>query len=212
VKHLVLQHPRLAGASFLLFGCALAALIAVLLVPVGACENWVLPVAREERRSQELAEKIRILHDFNDLVEQVSTDLIAGRTSLKTAVGDLEQSEKAKESRWLEILRTVYSADSGSASLATALIQHVRVKLSRRKAACAGEILEPLAAEYRTIYGSEPVLPPLLADPEPLDQARLQPFAVVPRSSPDLVAVSVKPIKPDQDPNRKSDRTRRPSQ
>ncbi len=156
------RRPRLAG-TILTLGCGtLALVLAYSGYSAVTVTDWTEVVREHERHARFLSARHETTNDYADLRRALSSDLIGGRFALTAAVHKLEGTSKAKDANWMGVLRELYQSDSVPATLASDLLQEVRLTLSGR--AGAADILRRLRGEFRTEFGTDPVLPPLPAE------------------------------------------------
>jgi hypothetical protein len=159
------QRPRAAGkvlvlscvilATVVLYSGLLAWAVAGRSVAPGLCDPEVAAVSD---RSRDLDRQRERVGAYQQLLERLSADLIAGRRTLPEAVGLLAESERGRSPDWLRYLGRAYPGRSEQARLAANLVYHA-LFLLQGGSSVDEETARRLAADYRQCYGIPLTLP-----------------------------------------------------
>jgi hypothetical protein len=155
-------HRPKTGGRVLIFACTATFLVVAYSCYIGLQEEPLNLTGTED--SFEAEQKGRILdkerarqRQYAKLLAQLSDALVARRLTLREAVDQLAQSEKARNPQWIAMFHRTYPGRSDAECLAINLIKHALSSVSNDPAA-RDRLASQLETEYQTTFGSEVIL------------------------------------------------------
>jgi hypothetical protein len=120
--------------------------------------------AATSRETFDAEQKGRILdkemcrqQQYHALLNELGRDLLGRRVTLRDAVAQLAQTEKAQNPRWMNVLHRTYPGRSNAECLAVHLISHALSTLSHDRVQRQA-LASQFETEYQTTFGSEMLL------------------------------------------------------
>jgi hypothetical protein len=156
-----IYRPR-AGGGILTFACTATAFVVLYSCYLAFHAEGTTWAASEdafvaEQHGRLLDREMLRQKEYANLLARLSDELLAHRLTLRQAVAQLAQSQKARNPQWLAVLHRTYPGRSDEECLAIHLINHALCHVPRDPMART-RIANQLESEYQATYGSEVIL------------------------------------------------------